>query len=401
MALNELASNGSKKLRYSLPNGIVVEYPASDQAYYFASIIKSVFEHDKHVRRLIVGLSGKNLRRALEIFLEFCTSAHIGEDEILKIRRSEGQYVLPLSLVTTVLLRLNRRFYDGDAAYLRNIIGINDKDRNPSYFARLMVLRWLHLRLDQFGPTRLRGYHPIRDIKSEFSAYGIDSEIVVREVEYLAKSNCIIAEDFRTEGLADDDLVKLGPAGHVHIHLMSNVHYLAAVAEDTWFDNEVIAKGIASRIKDQREHYHVRTVLYNAVDVMQYLHGVRSQKIVPVQNLVQLEKFSSLTDLASTLSAVGKFEKELVSGPWVGLPARHPVGSSVEGKVVAVKGFGVLVEIEPNVTGLVHSSKLPSDYASDPRFSVGAIITVKINNVDQFERRLGLRLISNGGANAQ
>ncbi len=64
LALRELTKTGDKTLRYELPNGIRVEYPASDQGYYLSSILRSVFEHDRFVRRLIVGLSGRNMRRA-------------------------------------------------------------------------------------------------------------------------------------------------------------------------------------------------------------------------------------------------------------------------------------------------------------------------------------------------
>ena len=102
--------------RQDLPNGYTVEYSKTDTSLYLMSILKSIFDHDKYVRRIIVGLSARNIRRAMEIFLEFCTSGHIKEDQIFKIRRSEGKYTLPLYQVSRVLLRMNRRFYDGDAS---------------------------------------------------------------------------------------------------------------------------------------------------------------------------------------------------------------------------------------------------------------------------------------------
>src|ERR1019366_7229374 len=102
------------RLTYTLPNGIVVEYPASDQGMYLAAIMKSLFEYDRFIRRMITALAGRDVRRAMEIFLEFCTSGHIGEDEILSIRASQGRRALPYEVVARVLLRMNRRFYDGD-----------------------------------------------------------------------------------------------------------------------------------------------------------------------------------------------------------------------------------------------------------------------------------------------
>ena len=77
-ALWTLEAEGSEKLSFELPNGFHVDYPKSDQAYYLTSMLSSLFEHDRFARRMIVGLSGRNMRRALEMFLEICSSAHIG-----------------------------------------------------------------------------------------------------------------------------------------------------------------------------------------------------------------------------------------------------------------------------------------------------------------------------------
>ena len=104
LALQEMhaSSETSSTLSYILPNGIRVSYPASDQAMYLASILRSLYTHDKFVRRLMTGLAGRDIRRAVELFLDFCISGHIGEDEVYKIRYYKGEYNLPLSIVARV-----------------------------------------------------------------------------------------------------------------------------------------------------------------------------------------------------------------------------------------------------------------------------------------------------------
>lgn len=84
LALAEIAraSSSASVLTYQLPNGITVTYPAEDQALYLASILRSLYAHDRFVRQVMTGLAGRDVRRALEIFLDFCMSGHIGEDEI-------------------------------------------------------------------------------------------------------------------------------------------------------------------------------------------------------------------------------------------------------------------------------------------------------------------------------
>src|SRR5262249_49839065 len=85
LALDQMHQKSkSKLLTYYLPNGYKVVYPKTDQSLYLASILRSLFEYDRFIRRILTGLAGRDVRRAMEIFLEFCTSAHIYESEILK-----------------------------------------------------------------------------------------------------------------------------------------------------------------------------------------------------------------------------------------------------------------------------------------------------------------------------
>src|SRR6185369_4417748 len=109
------------------------------KAFYLSSIVNAVFSYDKQIRRMIFGLAARNIRRALEIFLEFCSSGHITEDHIFKIRQTEGKHLLPLPLVVRVLLRMNRRFYDSDHSYIKNILAIDAKDLRPNFLSRLML----------------------------------------------------------------------------------------------------------------------------------------------------------------------------------------------------------------------------------------------------------------------
>ena len=50
--------------------------------------------------------------------------------------------------------------------------------------------------------------------------------------------------------------------------------------------------------------------------------------------------------------------KQTEPNPWEALAEQHPVGSHVKGKVKSITDFGVFVEIEPGIDGLVHISDL-------------------------------------------
>ena len=77
---------------YTLDNGIRVSYPSTEQLYYLKSILSSLFENH-FFRRLISGLAGGDTRVGLEIFLDFCKSGYISENDIFMMRQSKGTFV--------------------------------------------------------------------------------------------------------------------------------------------------------------------------------------------------------------------------------------------------------------------------------------------------------------------
>ncbi len=86
--------------------------------------------------------------------------------------------------------------------------------------------------------------------------------------------------------------------------------------------------------------------------------------------------------------------KQLYEDPWVHLPDNYPTGTILEVRVKSCAEFGVFVEIERGVEGLVHISELPMDIASDPpaHLKEGQIVKAEIISMDPNERRIALSL---------
>jgi len=89
--------------------------------------------------------------------------------------------------------------------------------------------------------------------------------------------------------------------------------------------------------------------------------------------------------------------KQLFEDPWVRLPENYPVGTVLEVRVKSVAEFGVFVEIERGVEGLVHISELPESWSPDQLAAkVGEIVKAEIISMDSEERRIALSLRSAG-----
>ena len=184
-------------LEYTLENGAKVTYPESEIGTYLACIYRSLFDHDQLLRRMLVGLAGDDIRRAMEIFLDFCRSGHIGNKEFLKIRTLKGNYSLPYGVVSRVLLRVNRRFYEGDSSHIKNLFQSDPDENSPNHIVRFAILDWLRDRRKVQGPTGVFGFHQAGNIISELVVAGFASERIEKDLRYLVNANCVYTEHQR------------------------------------------------------------------------------------------------------------------------------------------------------------------------------------------------------------
>jgi small subunit ribosomal protein S1 len=86
--------------------------------------------------------------------------------------------------------------------------------------------------------------------------------------------------------------------------------------------------------------------------------------------------------------------KQLNADPWEEIPKRYPVGSSVVGTVTNVTDFGLFVEVEEGIEGLVHVSEISKEKIKTPvgLFQEGQEVTAKVVNIGKEERKIGLSL---------
>ena len=85
--------------------------------------------------------------------------------------------------------------------------------------------------------------------------------------------------------------------------------------------------------------------------------------------------------------------KQALPDPWESAPQEYPVGSRIKGKVVNVTDYGVFVELEEGVEGLVHISELTwSKKMKHPSKIVhmGDTVEVMVLDCDPVKRRISL-----------
>lgn len=84
--------------------------------------------------------------------------------------------------------------------------------------------------------------------------------------------------------------------------------------------------------------------------------------------------------------------KQLEQDPWETIPDRYPLGSVIGGPITNVTDFGLFVELEEGIEGLVHVSEISKEKIKSPvgQYKMGDTITAKVINISPKDRKIGL-----------
>lgn len=87
--------------------------------------------------------------------------------------------------------------------------------------------------------------------------------------------------------------------------------------------------------------------------------------------------------------------KQISADPWQEVESKFPIGGRVKGKVVNILPYGIFVELDKGIEGLVHASELSwQKKMVNPQemFAIGDTVEVQILNVDKNSKRISLSI---------
>lgn len=86
--------------------------------------------------------------------------------------------------------------------------------------------------------------------------------------------------------------------------------------------------------------------------------------------------------------------KQMTPDPWERIIETYKTGAVVEGKITNITNFGIFVELEVDLEGLVHITEvdLPSEVKLESKYKVGDTVEVHVLKVEPSHRRIALSL---------
>jgi len=85
--------------------------------------------------------------------------------------------------------------------------------------------------------------------------------------------------------------------------------------------------------------------------------------------------------------------KQLSSHPWEEVEEKFAIGTVIKGKVVSMTNYGVFIELEPGVEGLIHVSEMSwTKHIKNPSemFSMGDEIKAQVLSIDTEDRKISM-----------
>lgn len=379
---------------YYLPNNMKVECERHEVANYLKAMIASLFQ-DQLFKRIITGLAGRNIRKGLEILLDFCKSGHIGSDEILKIR-TKSDHKLPNHLIAKILLKAKRKYYKDSESNIKNLFHSVAEDSLPNPFVRIAILQWLKNNKHTHGPNKTLGFHKVSTVISDLQNAGHSSERVLEEICYLTTADCITAESQHST-ISIEDLISISAAGFIHLDLLRNVNYLATVAEDVLFRENQVARGIADNLtgKGNFKMDSRQSTISSAQKLVNYLSNYQSKYFLgSAKLLLDSDKDTiDIKDLADYVQTLA--ENDFTYQKLNKLESQYPVGTTVDAQIISLQEYGFFVEFGLDGSGLVHRSQFNGTSSKEIEdLEPGDFVTVKILGYSAEHSKFDLKLVS-------
>ncbi|CAH0190444.1 type I restriction endonuclease [Chryseobacterium sp. Bi04] len=384
--LSEKSENGQ---HYYLPNGIAVSLPKNDELFYLKCILSSLFQNP-FFKKVIAGLAGSNIRYGIELFLDFCKSGHISENDILRIQQKKGDINLPYHIISKVFFRSDRVYYKDESSKIKNLFFSDPKDKVANPFTRIHILKWLQQKTNEKGESGVKGFHSIQKLLNELMAVGCEENRLKLELLTLLRQRLIISESQDTEKYQDNDLISINSSGTIHLDLLYNIEYLSTCSEDTWIDLEVEAQKIQTNLagKGVSSHLSLTSVIENAKTLIDFLHRYYTNNYQVYNNYI--DSYTALPfdfEKANELIESSRYKTKMVEN------VQLNKGEAKNVIINNITKYGIFVSFEESErVGYLRKELIP-DRDFEMNYNVGDRIEVEIICFNDTHKKYEVKLI--------
>lgn len=262
----ELAQHAPETIRYQTPSGLTISYPKTRAGEFLQQIYLELFSKPTNMSTILESLAGRNVRKALDMFMAIITSGHMPEDLITMVAAGEEAERFPESLVLRILMRQDYRFFSESSGFVSNIFYCSREWERPSNLLIPEILFYLIGQRRLNGENGQLGFVAVSRLQSHLERFGFVDRDVLHACHHLLSKDLVEADSATATTLSSADSVKASASGWVHMRLLSaRSEYLWGVLPTTALNDRALDARIFDLMQTEAKYGYLYPSQTNGV----------------------------------------------------------------------------------------------------------------------------------------
>lgn len=278
LGIEFLAYHADEKQEFVLDNGVKVQMPKGELGNFLFKLYSIIFGSRNNVARILEALAGRDVRKALEMFVSIVTSGHLSTSAIMSNVR--GAATIPISEyhIIRILMRGDYRFFSDNNHTISNIFHYDNGWLRPDNFLLSEILYFLCMNRKRRGELGLEGYFSVARICDEVQKFGYDRDDIIKATNFLLSNQLIVSDNFSHTQISVDNCVKIQAAGFIHLRILcERLEYLHGVIPVTPVADQQTAIRLADYIN--RENQRGESTTKEKVQAVEILHKFLKEEL--------------------------------------------------------------------------------------------------------------------------
>jgi hypothetical protein len=247
LSLEALADEAPEQVRFQTRSGIKITYPKSHAGEFLKGVYIELFQKPNNVSRILEALAGRNVRRALDMFMAIITSGHMPEDVIASVAQGSGFRSFPEYRILRALMRQDHRYFNNNSGFIANIFNCDSRWQRPTNLLIPELLFYLLGQRKLRGDNGQTGFVALSRLLLDMDALGFVRDDTRDAARFCLEKGLIEVETSSLDTIRDRDSIKASASGWAHMRILSSrTEYLASVLPTTPLDD----KQLSARIFD-------------------------------------------------------------------------------------------------------------------------------------------------------
>lgn len=284
LSIEHLAGADDEDRYYELDSGLRIRYSNTDLADFLKRLYAAIFDRRRNIARVLEAVAGKDVRKALAIFVAIITSGYLGTLAIASNTIGAGEVALKEHTILRILMRTNRRFFSNDSGFVQNVFAYDAACQKADNFLVTEILFFLFTNRKVIGLINVEGYFTCQQVADGLQKLGYDPDDVFLTLNYLVRVELVVTDRLNTTELLWEDSVRILAAGWVHLRILTErFEYIYGCIPTTPIRDQRAAEQLADLV--QIESARGELDFYQkvrAVDIFyRYLWYERQRSVTP------------------------------------------------------------------------------------------------------------------------